>query len=321
MSRPRPADLLGRLLPAVPVPMTAAGAVHPRGQAALIDHLAAAPIGGVAVWAHTGRGLRIGRDARLRVLRDWRRGVGDGRLLVAAAGPTGTTPTTESAVEMAREAADLGADALLVHPPRHLVGLPDADRQFVDYHHAVAGAGLPLILFWLYEAAGGVSYSPAVLRELLGRDDVLGIKVATLDSVMTFQDLAAGLAADAPGKALVTGEDRFLGYSALAGGRSALIGMGTVCPGLQARMLRAAWEGDGPAFFRLNPAVDDLARHTFRAPMEGYILRLLWCLALQGVIPAEAAHDPWGPPLDPAERLGLLDCLGRIGGADPGGGP
>ena len=46
-------------------------------------------------------------------------------------------------------------------------------------------------------------------------------------------------------------------------------------------------------------AVDDLAQHTFVAPMEGYIRRMLWCLRIQGVIPEDAAHDPWGPAARP----------------------
>jgi hypothetical protein len=36
--------------------------------------------------------------------------------------------------------------------------------------------------------------------------------------------------------------------------------------------------------------------------MEGYVRRMLWALAADGVIPADACDDPWGPVLDPAER-------------------
>jgi 4-hydroxy-tetrahydrodipicolinate synthase len=40
----------------------------------------------------------------------------------------------------------------------------------------------------------------------------------------------------------------------------------------------------------------------FRAPMEGYIRRMLWALADTGVILQTATADPDGPPLAPAER-------------------
>ena len=62
----------------------------------------------------------------------------------------------------------------------------------------------------------------------------------------------------------------------------------------------------------MNGPVDDLAQHTFVAPMEGYILRMLWCLVHAGVIPAEAAHDPWGPHLGPAEFDQIGACLARL---------
>jgi 4-hydroxy-tetrahydrodipicolinate synthase len=51
----------------------------------------------------------------------------------------------------------------------------------------------------------------------------------------------------------------------------------------------------------LSNAVDSLAETLFVAPMEGYIQRLLWALVHLGVIPLEAANDPWGPKLPERE--------------------
>jgi 4-hydroxy-tetrahydrodipicolinate synthase len=55
---------------------------------------------------------------------------------------------------------------------------------------------------------------------------------------MTFQRLAAILRAH-PDKLLITGEDRFLGYSIMLGAKAALVGMGAALPDLQAGLLRA----------------------------------------------------------------------------------
>jgi 4-hydroxy-tetrahydrodipicolinate synthase len=159
-----------------------------------------------------------------------------------------------------------------------------------------------LILFFLYETAGGVTYTPEVLRALLSLPGVAGIKMATLDSVMTFQDVAALIGEEFPEVVLMTGEDRFLGYSLLAGAQGALIGMAAAVPGPQAALVRAAVEGDAARLVALTRAVDAFARVTFRAPMEGYIRRMLWALADTGVIPEAATADPDGPPLAPSER-------------------
>jgi 4-hydroxy-tetrahydrodipicolinate synthase len=310
--------LWGRLFPAVPVPFGPDGAVHATGLERYAAWMACQSIGGVAVWAHTGRGLRLSDSVADRVLSTWRQALAADAVLIAAAGARadrhGDAAVSDSALAMARRAADLGADALLVHPPVVFRERADRDRLILDYHARVAEAGLPLVLFYLYEAAGGISYSPDLLAVLLARPEVLGIKVATLDSVMTFQDIARLIRAEAPAKLLITGEDRFLGYSLACGARAALIGMGAACTDLQAELLRSYGRGDAAGFLALSAAIDDLAQHTFLAPMEGYIQRMLWCLVHQGVIPEDAAHDPWAPPLDPAEFDRIGACLARLAG-------
>ena len=213
---------------------------------------------------------------------------------------------------MARQALELGADALLVHPPTAFRTRTDCDSLVLDYYATLAEVGLPLIIFYLYEAAGGVSYRTETLSRLLQRPEVIGIKMATLDSVITFQDLASLIQVAAPGKVLITGEDRFLGYSLMCGARAALIGMGAACTALQAALLSSYLTGRAEQFLKLNRLVDDLARHTFRAPMEGYIQRMLWCLVHESILPAEAAHDPWGPELEAAEFDDIGECLRRI---------
>jgi 4-hydroxy-tetrahydrodipicolinate synthase len=140
----------------------------------------------------------------------------------------------------------------------------------------------------------------------------VGIKIATLDSVMTFQDIVRLVKERAPEKLVITGEDRFLAYSLMCGAQAALIGMAAACTDLQAELLRTHREGRTREFLGLSPLIDDLAQHTFLAPLDGYIQRMLWCLVHQRVIPAEAAHDPWGPPLAPAEFDRIGDCLERL---------
>jgi 4-hydroxy-tetrahydrodipicolinate synthase len=309
-------QLRGGLIPAVPVPFRSDGEVHGPDLERYVDWMASQPIAGVAVWAHTGRGLRLGDAAGDGVLVAWRRALPPGRFLIAAAGARPewreVADVFASARSMARRAAGLGADALLVHPPVALRDRDDRDRLILDYHAELAEEGLPLVVFYLYEVAGGISYPTELLESLLRRREVLGIKVATLDSVMTFQDIARLIRERVPDKLLITGEDRFLGYSLMCGAQAALIGMGAACTEPQAELLRSFWRGDVGRFLRWNSAIDDLAQHTFLAPMEGYIQRMLWCLVHQGVISRDAAHDPWGPALDPAEFDRIGACLARL---------
>jgi 4-hydroxy-tetrahydrodipicolinate synthase len=165
-----------------------------------------------------------------------------------------------------------------------------------------------VIAFYLYEAAGGVAYDDATLHAILELPRVVGVKVATLDSVVTFQRIAA-LARAHPGKLLITGEDRFLGYSVLLGARAALIGMGAALTDLPARLLTAYRERDFGTFLSLTSVLDAFGSTMFAAPVDGYVQRMLWALAADGVIPQEACDDPWGPALDAAERDAVREAV------------
>ena len=114
-------NLSGRLIAAVPVPFDSEGRIDREAQRCYVAHMARQPIDGVAVWAHTGRGLRLSLEQREQVLLDWRGEFGGEKLLVAAAGASPSITDWNLAVRSAREMADhaakLGADALLVHPP------------------------------------------------------------------------------------------------------------------------------------------------------------------------------------------------------------
>jgi 4-hydroxy-tetrahydrodipicolinate synthase len=275
----------------VPVPFRGS-TIDFAAQRAYASWMAKQPIAGVAVWAHTGRGPHLPDDQRRIVLEEWRAAL-PGKVIVAGAnGPT-----------MARDAKRGGADALLAFPVR---------ANAVVYHDELSQE-LPVIAFYLYEAAGGVSYDDQTLHGILALPGVVGIKVATLDSIVTFQRIATVMK-DHPDKLLITGEDRFLGQSLLMGARAALIGMGAALTDIQANLLKTFLNGDTNAFQRLSTLMDDFSKVTFTEPMEGYIRRMLWALAAEGVIPDDACDDPWGPPLPAAEREGVRRAVREVRG-------
>ena len=267
------------LVPAVPVPFRGK-AIAEDAQRGYAGWMAAQPVAGVAVWAHTGRGPRLSGEQRRLVLDTWRDALPD-KLVIAGARD----------ITMAIEARRGRADAILAFP----------DRDDPVAYHRRLSRELPVIAFLLYEAAGGVAYDDAILDAILDLPAVIGIKVATLDSVMTFQHVAT-IVRRHPGKLLITGEDRFLGYSLMMGADAALVGMGAALPGVQAALLAAAGSGDWPRFVALSAICDRLAAATFSEPMEGYIRRMLWAAAEDGALPPDACDDPWGPALT-AEML------------------
>ena len=299
-----------RVIPAVPVPFDDDRDIDEELQQAYIAWMDQQPIGGVAVWAHTGRGMQLSAEQRERVLLAWRSGletkpivcgVGVPHETVLASSPGSLTDAvSRAATELAEQALSGGADAVLAHPPKPLADLSDASNRVLEYHRAICSVGIPVIAFFLYEEAGGLAYSPDLVEQILTIDGVIGIKVATLDSIMTYQDILASVER-VPGALPITGEDRFLGYSLAAGAGAALIGLGAALSDCSARLLAACVADEWGRFFQLSRALDAFSQATFVAPMEGYVQRMLWALEADGVI-SRPARDPWSPALSPDER-------------------
>ncbi len=316
------ADLIGRLrgtvLPAVLTPLRADGAVDFDALDGYAAWIAEQAIGGVAVWAHTGRGLYLSERDRAAVLRAWR--AATGKPVVAGVGvpraerPGSPAEAVEITVRMAVTAAGLGADAVMVYPLASLATLPDGHDQAVRLHERVAAeSGLPVLGFYLHGEAGGYAYPPALIRDLLALPRTLGVKLATLDRAIACQD--AIRAAEPSGRLLVTGEDRMFGPSLMWGADTALVGIAAAQVELTTGVLDA-WtqrdNDDAAAFLEASNRLDRFAEATFRAPIEGYVQRMLWAAVWEGLIPAEAAYDPYGPVLGAEERQRVIDVLEEL---------
>ncbi len=314
-------QLRGAVIPAVPVPFDAGGEIDRDLHDEYVGWMAQQRIGGVAVWAHTGRGLHLRPEQLLFVMESWR-AVLDVPIVCGVGVPywaelprdrlTRTDAAIGVAAEMAVQAKRCGASAVMVHPPGDLLATADWAERVIQLHEAVCEVGLPVIAFYLYEAAGGLPYTSECIERILHMDNVMGIKVATLDSVMTFQEIAA-VVARVPGALLITGEDRFLGYSMAMGAEAALVGLAAACTDNSVRLVESWTARKTSEFMTATRAIDAFAMETFFHPMEGYIQRMLWALEVDGVL-SRAALDPFGPRLDPAERDRVAAAVGALRG-------
>jgi 4-hydroxy-tetrahydrodipicolinate synthase len=314
--------LKGGLIPAVPVLLRREGVVHREAQDKYCEYMAQRDIRGVAAWVHTGRGLFLSRENREFVMSAWRHCMRGDRVVIAGVGanvsgavssPAKLRKFFEATKEMGRHALNLGADAFLAFPPFALHPVEKHEAEIVAYHEEIASLGAPVFAFYFYEDGVGLPYSENLLRKLFAIEAVVGIKVATFDNVVTVQNIARLIEESYPDVLFVSGEDRMLPYTIMRGAVCGLVGMGSICTDLQVRLFKTYFAGKAKQFLKLAAKVDRLGEATFIEPLEGYVLRLLWALELQGIIPSEVANDPCGPSLPPEQKTRLESVLRSIG--------
>lgn len=304
--------------PAVPIPFNKDRQIHEKAQEEYVRYMDKQPITGVAVWVHTGRGLFITREQREYIFKSWRAGLSREKIIICGVGARADEDMTEEefierTLEMGIHAKELGADAVLAYPPTYYRDKGSVEEKIVEYHKKIAELGLPVLLFYLYDEAGGISYSRKLLKQLFSIENVIGIKMATLDSIVTYQDVSRLIVEEFPHIKLLTGEDRMFGYTIARGACGALVGLGAACQQLQWDMMNSYFRRDYDSFVKLMLDVDKLAECTFINPIEGYIERMLYILSLQGVIPAEAVNDPFGPGVSQHEKEKIKKVLRELG--------
>lgn len=321
MTREELVDRLGGgLVPAILTPLSASGELDEAVLGRYLERVAAGAAA-LAVWAHTGRAAYLSAAQRETVLRAAIDRT-DLPVIAGVTAPAGTEATeqavTEQVLQEAERAAALGASALLVFPPVALAGAPDREAAAQRIHERLARTfGLPLILFLLHGGAGGFPYSPSLLRSLLSIPQTAGIKLATLDAAVTCQDVIQLVRDEFGDRLAITGEDRMYGPSFLWGAEAALVGIAAAATELSLAVVEAWTAKDAARFVEASGRLDRLAAVTFKAPIEGYIQRMLWVAAWEGSIPEDQAHDPFGPPLPAGDRAAVervLESLAPAGG-------
>ena len=295
---------LNGLIPATVLPMHEDGSIDEPSLRSYIGWVVEQGPVALAINVDTGEGPHLTHDEKVRIL-SIVRDVTDTPIVAGLAGPS-----TDAAVRQARDFKAAGADALLVFPIPAYLSEPLDPRVPVAYHEAIAEVGLPLILFQLQPALGGLNFEPDTLRAMASIDGVIGMKEASFDA-RRFVDVAR-LLADLPRPiTYLTGNDNFILESFMLGATGALIGFGAVMTREQVAMIEAWQAGRIDEALELGRRVQRLADVVFARPVGDYRVRLKECLKLLGVIPAAHVRRPL-QPLGDAEREHLVDVLREV---------
>ncbi len=297
------------LIPATVLPMKAGGEIDEPALRAYIRWISTQGPVALAINADTGEGPHLTHAEKVRVLEV----VAEETELPIVAGLAG--PFTAQAVGQARDYKAAGASALLVFPISAYLSTPLDPAIPYEYHSAIAEVGLPLVLFQLQPALGGVNFETETLRRLIDIDGVVAMKEASFDArryLDTFRMVEQTPKYRRGEFTYLTGNDNFILESFILGCTGALIGFGAIMVAEQVAMIDAWRNGRIAEARELGARVQRLADVVFAAPVADYRVRLKESLVMLGLLEDASVRPPL-LPIGDEERLHLRETLAEVG--------
>ena len=303
----QPIDFRG-IIPAIVTPMTKDGDLDLPALRRYTQWLVEQGPVALAVNVDTGEGPHLTPDEKRQTLETVAEVVaGKCKVVGGVAGPS-----TAQGAANARAAQAAGADALLIFPIPAFLGQPLNPEVPYRYHAAIAEAvDLPLILFQLQPALGGVLFTTEILHKLITIPSVAGIKEASFDA-MRFLQVKAALESASRKIIFLTGNDNFICESFILGAEGALLGFSTLGTAEQVSMLKAVQRGDFNEARELGCRLQPLADVIFAPPVTDYRARTKEALKMLGVLENTTVRPPLLPVTD-SEREVIQRALHTAG--------
>lgn len=246
------------------------------------------PIRGIVVGGSTGEAVFLDRAERRALLEGARTAIPEDRLMVAGTGAESTRAT----MALTLDAAEQGADAVLVQPPAYYRGAmtPEALRR--HYRTLADTSPVPVILYQVPLRFSTVEFSTGLVAELSEHPNIIGIK----DSRGDLGALSDLITHSRDGFQVLVGSGASLYASLEVGAAGGILGVAN---------LVAGWAGELHAAFRAGDHSRAGVLQERMAPLHKEIVAGLgvpgvkFALDLLGLV----GGDP-RPPLAPlAEKL------------------
>jgi 4-hydroxy-2-oxoglutarate aldolase len=262
------------------------------------------PVLGMVVGGSTGEAVLLD-DAEREILLDAARDVlPDDRLLVAGTGAESTRAT----IRRTRDAAERGADAVLVQPPAFYRGAMTSERLRSHYLAVADASPVPVLLYQVPLRFSTVEFETGLVAELARHEQVVGMKDSRGDLAL----LGEVARATPDGFQILVGTGARL-YAALqVGAVGGILGVANLDPGGSAGILLAHRAGDDAEAGRLQERVAPLHDGIVGGFGVGGVKRALDLLGMHGGAP----RSPLAPVDEAAtDRIrGLLEAAGILEG-------
>ena len=242
-------------------PMTSSGAID---ETLLGEHFAVVAgtpgMAGLLVNGHAGENWALEPEELATVIRVARAVRPDSRIVAGI-----NAERTDTAAQLAEDAARAGAHAVMVFPSFSWA-LGVDDRVVQAHHRAVASAsGLPLFLFQGSVNSGRTAFSADRLARLLEINSVVGIKEGSWETA-AYEATRRQTLALRPDVGVMASGDEHLFTCFVIGSEGSLVSLAAVVPELIVELEQAVLAGDLAAARATHERLYSLARLVYGAP-------------------------------------------------------
>ncbi len=264
------------IIPPMITPLRDRDTLDVAGLEKLIEHMLTSGVSGLFILGTTGEGPSLSYRLRRELIEHTCRQA-RGRVPVLV----GITDTAfVESVNVARWAADAGANAVVVAPPYYL---PEGQPELQEYlDHLVPELPLPLFLYNM-PALTKVSFELETVRRAMDNPRIVGLKDSSGN--MIYLHRAVGLLKYRPDWTLLVGPEEMLADAVFAGGHGGVNGGANFHPRLYVELFQAAQAGNTARARELHAQVMRISDNLYRIGHHpSAIIKGIKCaLALLGV--------------------------------------
>lgn len=232
-------------------PFSLDGSLDVEGLRQQLGWLSGRGMSGFVALGSTGEAPLLSREERRRVIESVVSSREEGGVVIAGVGVESTGHT----IELARDAAEAGADAALVVNPSYYRSSMTEGVLRRHYLAVADSSPIPLVLYSIPQNTG-ISLSHSLVEDLSAHANIIGLKESGGD----MRDLQALLGRTPPEFSVITGAAALTGYAAAAGAAAAILAMANVVPALCVELFEAGADGDMESVRGLQPELNFLTR-------------------------------------------------------------
>ncbi len=257
-------------------------------------------VDGLLLLGSTGEGIALRQNAKKELIRAARSAVGDHFPIIAGCGAASTC----LAIDNVHDAADAGADAVIITPPCFYPF--DADALYNYYTALARESPLPVYLYNITRYVG-VRIPVETVRRLKDNPRIMGIKESDRDLQYVRELLDA--TSDRPDFCVMQGSERVFVQSFDMGCPAGVTVVGNVDAGPAVRLFHAWKDGNREEADRLQALLLDYVRVITILGMFPQELKI--CMKGMGRIRSDRMTSPF-PDVTDTQRKTVLDALNTL---------